>query len=94
MLVRALIDHIPPIFGCKKFSEVANNYGGGTKSFRKQMEHLDNSLRNIADAVLHEHVRKKESLPTHTQIDFRADIDVLLQEIVRVLSSPDTNTTP
>lgn len=25
MLVRALLDHIPPIFGCKLFSEVANN---------------------------------------------------------------------
>lgn len=42
MLTRALIDHVPPIFGCKTFSEVANNYKG-TKSFKESMEHLDKS---------------------------------------------------
>jgi hypothetical protein len=27
-LVRAIIDHVPPIFGCKSFGEVANSYNG------------------------------------------------------------------
>lgn len=83
MLVRSLLDHVPPIFGCKDFSQVANNHG--PRSFKKSMSHLDNSLRNIADSYLHVQVRVRESLPNETQIDFSRDLDVLLQEIVRIL---------
>ncbi len=85
MLVRSVIDHIPPIFGCKEFSEVANNYPGATKSFKKSMAHLEKSLRNVADSYLHTQIRKRESSVDFVQIDFRADIDVLLSEVVRVL---------
>ena len=83
MLVRGITDHIPPIFGCKNFAEVANNYGGA-QSFRGSMKHLDGSLRNIADAHLHVHIRKSEILPNEAQVPFQADLDVLLAEIVRV----------
>lgn len=84
MLVRAVTDHAPPIFGCKTFNEVANNYSGA-KSFRGSMQHLNLSLRNVADAHLHVQIRSSEVLPTGPQVDFRADLDVLLGEIVRVL---------
>jgi hypothetical protein len=84
MLVRAILDHVPPIFNVAKFSEVASNYQG-SKSFKESMGHLQNSLRNIADHHLHVHVRKKEVLPTKTQVSFQADLDVLLAEIVRLL---------
>jgi hypothetical protein len=84
MLTRAIIDHVPPIFGVNKFSEVASNYAG-SKSFKESMEHLANSARKIADAHLHVQVRSKEVLPTRTQVDFSRDLDVLLSEIVRIL---------
>lgn len=84
VLLRAIIDHIPPIFGCKHFSEVANNYLG-SKSFKNSMKHLDASSRNIADAHLHVQIRGKEVLPNDTQVNFSNDIDVLLSEIVRIL---------
>ncbi len=84
MLVRAIVDHVPPIFDAQNFSEVANNYAGG-KSFRFAMQHLDNSLRNAADALLHVQIRRKEVLPSFQQVDFRADLGFLLAEIVRVL---------
>jgi len=84
MLVRAMLDHVPPIFGHKTFTEFTNNYGG-TRSFKQSMDHLENSLRKIADAHLHGQIRKKESLPNKTQVNFSADLDVLLAEIVRVL---------
>jgi hypothetical protein len=84
MLGRAILDHVPPIFGCKSFSEVANNYAG-TKSFKQSMEHLENSLRKIADAHLHVQIRKSEVLPNRTQVNYSADLDVLLAEIVRLL---------
>jgi len=86
MLTRAILDHIPPIFGQRTFSEVANNYGGGGKSFKDNMDHLDKSARKIADGLLHTQIRAKETLPEPQQVNFSADIDVMLAEIVRILS--------
>jgi len=83
-LTRALLDHVPPVFSCKSFSEVANNYAG-SKSFKESMKHLENSSRKIADQYLHTQIRAKESLPNKTQVGFSNDIDVLLSEIGRVL---------
>ena len=84
MLVRAILDHVPPIFGKKSFAEVANSYAGG-KSFGESMKKLDQSSRNIADRYLHTQAREKEALPTPVQVDFTQDLDVLLEEIVRTL---------
>ena len=83
-LTRALLDHVPPIFSCKSFSEVTNNVAG-SKSFKESMKHLEDSSRKIADQHLHTQVRKRESLPNRTQVNFSNDIDVLLSELVRVL---------
>lgn len=85
MIERSIINHIPPIFGHKTFIEVANNYVG--KSKKKSLQNLEKSLRNIADSFLHETISKKEVLPTSTQVNFSQDLDVLLGEIVRQLST-------
>lgn len=84
MVVRAIVDHVPPVFGYKSFGEVVSNYPGA-KSFHGSMKHLDGSLRNVADAHLHIQIRNRESVPTPAQVDFRADVDVLLAEIVRLM---------
>lgn len=84
ILVRAVIDHIPPIFKCNTFAEVANNYKG-TRSFKGAMKRLNDSLRNLADSYLHVQIRRKENLPTINQVDFRAELDALLSEISRLL---------
>jgi hypothetical protein len=86
VLTRALLDHIPPIFKCNKFSEVANNYGG-SKSFKEAMKYLENSSRKIADHYLHCQIRKSESVPNVKQVDFSNDIDFLLAEIIRILKT-------
>jgi hypothetical protein len=83
-LVRALLDHVPPIFGGKSFSEVANTYAGA-KSFKECMQRLDGAGRKIADAHLHTQIRASEVLPTRTQVNFSNEVDFLLAEIVRVL---------
>jgi len=87
MIGRTIINHIPPIFGYEKFIEVVNNYGGvkSNISFKKSMGNLNNSLKNIADGILHQTIRKQEILPNETQIDFKNDLDVLLAEIIRIL---------
>ena len=84
LLVRSILDHVPPIFSQKTFIEVANNYGF-TKSNKGLILKLQESSRKIADSYLHTQIRKKEALPTRTQVDFKNDLDVLLQEIVRIL---------
>lgn len=84
MLLRGIVDHVPPIFGCADFPAVASNHPG-SKTFRQHMKRLDTSLREVANSHLHVQVRARESLPTAVQVDFRADVDVLLAEVVRIL---------
>lgn len=82
LLVRAIIDHVPPIFGKANFAEVCGSHG--SHSFKEIMKNLNNSSRKIADSFLHSQIRKKENLPNKTQINFSNDLDVLLQEIIRI----------
>jgi hypothetical protein len=87
MLLRSIIDHVPPLFGLKSFNEVANNHG--TKSFKQLMDKLNTSMRKISDSCLHTHIRKKENLPTELQVRFYSELDFLLGEIVRYLSESE-----
>lgn len=85
MLTRAVLDHVPPLFKVATFAQVANNYGG-TRSFKDTMERLEKAARKIADAHLHGSIRAKETLPVAQQVNFAAEVDILLAEIVRILS--------
>jgi hypothetical protein len=80
MIARTIINHVPPVFGFKTFSEVTNNWSGG-RSFKELMERLDSSLRKVADTHLHKPISKSESLPQFTQVNFMAEMDVLLAEV-------------
>jgi hypothetical protein len=84
MLTRAILDHVPLIFGFRTFAEVANNYSGG-KSFRQIAQHLESSARSIADAHLHLPIRAREVLPTAIQVNQSQALDALLGEVVRLL---------
>jgi len=85
MLIRAILDHVPPVFGYKTFVEVANNYAGGGRSFKETIQHLDNASRKVGDAHLHMPIRKSETLPTAQQVNCGQQLDVLFSEIVRVI---------
>jgi hypothetical protein len=85
MLTRGLLDHAPPVFGFKTFTEVANNYAGGGKSFKETMQHLENAARKVADLHLHMPIRKSETLPTAQQVNCGQQLDMLLSEIVRIM---------
>lgn len=86
MLLRTIINHVPPILGFGTFAEVANNYGGpkSEKSFKAAMQRLEGSSRSIADMHLHSAIRGKEDVPTGVQVDFAPELDVLLGEVIRV----------
>jgi Arc/MetJ-type ribon-helix-helix transcriptional regulator len=83
MLLRTILNHVPPVLGFNTFAEVANNYAG-TKSFKSSMQRLEISLRNIADLHLHTPIRAREDVPSAVQVDFAADLDVLLGEVIRL----------
>jgi hypothetical protein len=83
MLTRSLLDHVPPVFGKTKFTEVVNNHSGG-KSFTENMQRLQDAARKIADAHLHTPMRANETLPTAQQVNFGPQLDVLLAEILRI----------
>jgi len=87
MLLRAILDHVPPIFSKVSFKEVASGYGG--KSFKDTMQHLENGARKIADSHLHVQIRKKEILPTSLQVNFCQYLDVLLAEVIAILQSEE-----
>lgn len=85
MLLRAILDHVPPIFSKDSFKEVASGHGG--KSFKETMKHLQDGARKIADSHLHVQIRKKEVLPTYVQVNFSQYLDVLLAEIIAILQA-------
>jgi hypothetical protein len=80
MLLRAIVDHVPPIFGVENFGQVIASIDG--QSPKKLMERLHTSSRDISNRWLHQQIRKSESLPTTTQVDFRQELDALLGEVV------------
>jgi hypothetical protein len=85
MLLRSILDHIPPVFSKASFKEVASSYGG--KSFKDTMQHLENGARKIADSHFHVQIRKKEVLPTYLQVNFSQYLDVLLAEVIAILQA-------
>lgn len=84
LLGRSIINHIPPVFGpYTTFDQVVAN--GSSSSFKKNAKSLNESLRSIADSYTHHIIRKKDTLPNEQQVDFRANLDILLSEIIRIL---------
>ncbi len=86
-LTRILIDHVPPIFGCTTFAQVAAN---SSRSNKAVLEVLENNSRKISDSLIHQQIRKKETLPTDQMVNCSQSLDVLLAEVVRVIEESNT----
>lgn len=83
LLMRTVLNHVPPIFGYKTFAEVMANAG---KSLKENLEHLDGGLRKLADLYAHLQIRKNEQYPTKNQVEpFRAQFELLLHEVLTKL---------
>lgn len=83
MLLRAILDHIPPIFDKKDFKDVCAQYGGG--SFKDIMRPLNETAKKIGDDYLHTQISKKVLAVTKTQVSFEANLDRLLNEVAAIL---------
>jgi hypothetical protein len=83
VLLRSILDHVPPIFQFDTFSEVCGGYG--KKTFKEITSRLNESSRKIADSYLHDPIRKRETLPNKTQVNFSQELDYLLAEIISLI---------
>jgi len=88
MLLRAITDHVPPMFGKQGFAQVASQHTAGPgdgRSFKGAIAPLAESMKHIADGLLQVQIRPTETVPSSTQVDYRQSLDVLLGEVVRLL---------
>ncbi|WP_141758572.1 hypothetical protein [Duganella sp. HH105] len=91
LLTRAILDHIPPVFGLGSFAEVASNYGGGGKSFKSSAERLEKHARKVADRMLHQVIRNREVTPEMQEVEFSRELETVLAEACRILKPLQTN---
>lgn len=78
MLLRAILDHIPPLLNCADFKEVANNHAWSRTDKAYVRKLLDFKLQ--ADDALHRQISAKPDLLAIEDIPPRAWVNRLLQE--------------
>ncbi len=79
LLIRAIMNHVPPIFGQTKFSQVVANAG---RSLKNVLERLSEA-RSIADLHTHATIRRNEPLPTKNQVEpNKTSFEHLIQEVI------------
>ena len=80
LLIRAAMNHIPPVFGFNTFKQVVANSG---RSVKCALELLEDDARIVSDLHNHATMRSREPLPTLSQIGpFQASFEILLHEII------------
>ena len=77
-LLRAILDHIPPILGFRTFDEVANNYSW-TRTDKQYMAKLKD-FRTQADDALHRTISRKIDILRFDDLPGAVGFNVLLQE--------------
>ena len=79
LLMRTVLNHVPPVFGQGTFAQVLANVGKGLK---ESFDHLENGLRKIADFHTHRTIIAAESYPSAAQVEpFKPQFELLLQQV-------------
>lgn len=85
LILRAVMNHIPPIFGQTTFSQIVAQSNRSTKAI---LSKLEDDARPIADMHTHMTIRKNEYLPTKSQVEpYKSSFEVLLLEVLSKVSS-------
>jgi hypothetical protein len=85
LLLRAIVNHVPSVFGASTFSEVVSQSG---RSIKAILARLNDDARPIADLHTHILMRQTEHLPTKNQLEpYKASFEVLIQEVLASLSN-------
>jgi hypothetical protein len=83
-LLRAILDHIPPILGFKTFDQVANNYTW-SRTDKQYMGRL-RDFRSQGDDALHRPISPKMDLLRFDDLPSGTGLNVLLRECAEKLS--------
>jgi hypothetical protein len=85
LLMRAVLNYVPPVFGRDTFSQVVANSG---RSLRDSFDHLENGLRKIADFHTHRLLDSADLSPTRAQVEpFKPQFELLLQQAVAAVEA-------
>lgn len=80
LLMRAVLNYVPPLFGQDTFTQVVANSG---RSQRDSFDHLESGLRRIADFHTHRRIGPTELYPSPAQVEpFKPQFELLLQQVV------------
>jgi hypothetical protein len=80
LLIRAVMNHVPPIFGYRTFAEVAASAPRSVKAILRQLE---DDARPLGDLHSHMLIRQREVVPTINQVDpYKPAFEVLLNEVI------------
>ena len=85
-LLRAMLDHIPPLLGQPSFAAVANNYPW-TQTDKRYVKRLA-EFRAQADDVLHRQISKASDVLTIDDMPQRVAVNRLLQECIVAVAAP------
>ncbi|HEV2315167.1 MAG TPA: hypothetical protein VGR94_07665 [Candidatus Acidoferrales bacterium] len=80
LLMRTVLNHVPPVFGYQTFDQVVANAG---KSLKDSFDHLQSGLRKVADFHAHRKITSAESYPSIAQVEpFKPQFELLLQQVI------------
>jgi hypothetical protein len=80
LLMRAVLNYVPPLFGHETFPQVVANAG---RSLKDNFAHLENGLRKIADYHTHRRINAVEFYPTAAQVEpFKPQFELLLHQVL------------
>lgn len=81
LLMRAVLNYVPPLFGHETFSQVAANVG---RSLKDNFNHLENGLRKVADYHTHRRIDAADSYPSAAQVEpFKPQFEMLLRQVLQ-----------
>jgi len=84
LLLRAIINHVPSVFGERTFSAVVAKSG---RSLKAVLSRLDDDARPMTDLHTHFLMRQSEHIPTKNQLEpFKPGFEMLIQEVIASLS--------
>jgi hypothetical protein len=87
LLMRALMNYVPPLFCHRTFADVAAQ---SPLSVKKQFGNLQEGLRSIANYQTHRVMKPGDCYPSRGQVEpFRAAFELLIEQVIQKLYAAD-----
>jgi hypothetical protein len=86
-LLRAILDHVPPVFKAPNFDQAVSNHKWGQtdKSTDRVYALKLRDARALGDDVLHRHIRKKPDLISMEDVPIRRYLNAILRHVIDAL---------